>query len=440
MHSSSELAAGFHFGKWMIKPEDGSLTSDETTLRLEPLLMELLVFLCTRAGRVVSKDEILAGVWQGRFVSDDTIKASFYQLRKALGDEPRNPRFIETLPKRGYRVLLHPVPLDKKSGDKTQPSVADELYRKGTALLSGQPAVSAMKQARLYFERAIEAAPDHAASAAALAQTYIHLVALGIASGRELLPRAKALAARSAELAPRFAKAHVVLGAARMLHGWDVEAAENELRLAITLDDRDPAARSWYAKLLSFTGRHQEAIAESRCALQLDPLSLVARRDLAETFFLARSYEEAIVEAQRLVEMAGQAPEVLLGVAWIYYVSGNEKRAFESVSSGFRLLGTSQEVLDQTRQAFASGGMQRVLRLWADLLERQAAMGQKTIDLVFLYSLLNEKDSAFKLIDAILADFHPAALLVPSSPLFDPMRSDERYARILAQMALPASS
>lgn len=108
MDSVQRLRKGFELGEWTVKPEDGSLTSPERTARLEPLQMDLLVFLCSRAGRVVTRDEILEAVWRGRFVSDDTVKSTFYQLRKALGDAPRKPRYIETLPKRGYRTLLDP--------------------------------------------------------------------------------------------------------------------------------------------------------------------------------------------------------------------------------------------------------------------------------------------------------------------------------------------
>src|ERR1041385_4936552 len=99
----TRLLAGFRLAEWIVRPEDGSISSAGCTMRLEPLLMDVLVFLCSRAVQVVPKQDVLNTVWGGRFVSDETVKGSFYQLRKALGDNPRQPRFIETLPKRGYR-------------------------------------------------------------------------------------------------------------------------------------------------------------------------------------------------------------------------------------------------------------------------------------------------------------------------------------------------
>jgi DNA-binding winged helix-turn-helix (wHTH) protein len=74
-------------------------------VQVEPKVMEVLVCLARRAGRVVAKDELVREVWEGRFVSDDVVWRSVRELRRALGDEARAPRFIETIPRRGYRLL-----------------------------------------------------------------------------------------------------------------------------------------------------------------------------------------------------------------------------------------------------------------------------------------------------------------------------------------------
>jgi len=89
----------------------GGLAPDESgalpaaAVQIEPKVMAVLVCLARRAGRVVSKDELVQEVWEGRYVSDDVVWRSVRELRRALGDEARQPRFIETIPKRGYRLL-----------------------------------------------------------------------------------------------------------------------------------------------------------------------------------------------------------------------------------------------------------------------------------------------------------------------------------------------
>jgi len=237
-----QLLRGFRLGEWIVRPDDGSLASPQRKLRLEPLLMELLVFLCSNEGRVVPKQEVLQSVWHNRFVSDDTINASFYQLRKALGDTSQNSRFIETLPKRGYRVLVEPVVLSQTDESQILSNSADALYRKGRSLLSMQPNVATLKQARLYFERASEIRPDYAESMAALASTYIHLVVLAFAPGSELLPRAKALSERAIQIDPRLAGAYFTLGITQLLYDRNLAAAENSFRTVTQLEPNEAEA------------------------------------------------------------------------------------------------------------------------------------------------------------------------------------------------------
>jgi DNA-binding winged helix-turn-helix (wHTH) protein/Flp pilus assembly protein TadD len=428
------LLTGFKLGDWLVKPDDGSLISSQRVTRLEPLLMELLIFLCSRAGQVVSRQDVLKAVWRGRFVSDDTVKASFYQLRKALGDTPRKPRFIETLPKRGYRVLIEPLALTESDDSPGRRAGADELCRKGRSISSGQPTPVALKQARLYFERAIEVQPEHAESLAALAHTYIHLVTLGMAKGAELLPRAKALALRALETDPKLARAHVALAITLLLQERNLVDAEKSLCRASALDANDALPHCWHAKLLSFRGQHEDAIAEARRALRADPLSLAVRRDLVEILFLARRYDETIAEAHQLIEMAGHAPDVQLGLAWVYALKDDQAKAFHSLCAGFHALGTGPEILDRVAKAFRRGGIRAVFQLWAQVMENQAALGQKTLDLLVLYALLGKKDPCFKLLEAIAKQSHPAILWIPVSPLFDKLRSDRRYDRLLVRL------
>lgn len=73
--------------------------------RLEPQMMDLLTFLATTDGRVVSKDEIIDAVWEGRFIAEATLTRSIADLRRALDDDQRRPQYIETIAKRGYRLV-----------------------------------------------------------------------------------------------------------------------------------------------------------------------------------------------------------------------------------------------------------------------------------------------------------------------------------------------
>jgi DNA-binding winged helix-turn-helix (wHTH) protein len=94
---------------WRVQPSLNRLSCGAVTVRLEPKLMDVLLFLVQHAGTVVSKDEIADAVWPGAFLSESVITRAIAGLRKAFEDDAQAPRFIETIAKRGYRLLLPPV-------------------------------------------------------------------------------------------------------------------------------------------------------------------------------------------------------------------------------------------------------------------------------------------------------------------------------------------
>src|SRR5262249_2304594 len=154
-------------------------------------------------------------------------------------------------------------------------------------------------------------------------------------------------------------------------------SAEREFQVALRLNPEDSAAHCWYARLLSAEGKHAEAVAEVRRALQTDPLSLPVRRDLLEALFMARRYDETIAEAQHLFDLSPGPPEIQLGLVWIYHVQKREKEAFSSLVAGLTSLGVAAPLQERAQKAFQRSGMDAVLRLWVEVLEQQKSVGQK---------------------------------------------------------------
>jgi TolB-like protein/Tfp pilus assembly protein PilF len=100
-HAASDLQVG----RWRVQPSVNEIRDGETARHVEPQVMDLLVFLARSPGRVVSKDEIIEAVWEGRFIAEATLTRSIADLRRALGDTRRQPAYIETIAKRGYRLV-----------------------------------------------------------------------------------------------------------------------------------------------------------------------------------------------------------------------------------------------------------------------------------------------------------------------------------------------
>ena len=92
-------------GEWRANRRTNELSRAGSTVRIERKVMEVLMVLADRAGEVVGRDDLLAAVWPGVVVGDDALTQSIIKLRKALGDNPRSPSYIETISKRGYRLI-----------------------------------------------------------------------------------------------------------------------------------------------------------------------------------------------------------------------------------------------------------------------------------------------------------------------------------------------
>ena len=102
----------FIVGDWTVKPDSGQIFKDEIEHRLEPKTMAVLVYLAKNAGEIVTRSELEKSVWHDSVVTYEALTVTINKIRAALEDDSRNPRYIETLAKRGYR-LIAPVSNDK---------------------------------------------------------------------------------------------------------------------------------------------------------------------------------------------------------------------------------------------------------------------------------------------------------------------------------------
>ena len=120
-------------GEWRVEPALNQLSAGARTAKLEPKAMTLLCYLAERAGQVVSREALLAALWPGVIVGDDSLTQAVIKLRKALGDTAESPSYIQTIPKRGYRLVAKVTRADapdaRASGDVTQSMPAERQSR-----------------------------------------------------------------------------------------------------------------------------------------------------------------------------------------------------------------------------------------------------------------------------------------------------------------------
>jgi len=108
-------------GTWEIDPSLNELRRGGESLRIEPKAMELLVLLAERTGQVIGRAELLEAIWPGVVVGDETLSQAITKLRKALHDNAREPAYIETIPKRGYRLVASARPEQPPEQPSGQP-------------------------------------------------------------------------------------------------------------------------------------------------------------------------------------------------------------------------------------------------------------------------------------------------------------------------------
>jgi transcriptional activator of cad operon len=102
---TTACAAEFRVGAWRVDREACALHGPDGEQRVEPKVMDLLCLLAEHPGRVLSRERIMDALWPGLVVGDDALARTLSKLRQALGDDAKSPRYIETIAKRGYRLL-----------------------------------------------------------------------------------------------------------------------------------------------------------------------------------------------------------------------------------------------------------------------------------------------------------------------------------------------
>jgi len=104
--SQEGLVSGdFRVGAWLVRPTLNTISKNGTAVQVEPKVMEVLVCLASRPGESISKETIIKTVWPDTFVSDDALIRCISELRRVFEDDARSPSVIQTIPKRGYRLV-----------------------------------------------------------------------------------------------------------------------------------------------------------------------------------------------------------------------------------------------------------------------------------------------------------------------------------------------
>jgi tetratricopeptide (TPR) repeat protein len=320
----------------------------------------------------------------------------------------------------------------------TENSAAYQLYLKGRYHWNTRTEEGIRKSVE-YFEQAIGLDPTFALAYAGLADSYNLLGSYAAKPVATLFLRAKATALKALSLDDKLAEAHAALAAVKLWREFDWEGGERGFRKAIDLNRSYSTAHLWLSLYLAAVGKMDEALSEIRFALGLDPLSRVINLNLARIFYFARRFDEGVQQCLKTVEMF---PDYLIAYRRLGMTYG-EKGLFDEAEAAFRKALHLSEKDSETMSAMAyvysscgrTGEAQQVLEQLNELASE---------DYVSPYSLarvhigLGQIDEAFAQLDKTYQERHGILSYVKVEPMFDRIRSDERYSDLLRRLGLPA--
>jgi len=310
---------------------------------------------------------------------------------------------------------------------------AYQLYLKGLSAFNKRGAES-LKRAIQYFEQAVALDPKYVQAYVGLANTYGVISSYsGGLPPKEAFPKAKAAALRALELDESLAEAHTALALVKATYEWDWAGAEREFKRALELNPNYANGRYFYAFMyLAPMGRHEEAIAEMKRALETDPLSLIINANLGEIYYYARRYDQAIEQGRRTLEIDSDFVVAHNNLKDVY----EQKGMFENATAEIEKLGGAAPLLQKAYAAAgARGYWQKRLELLLDRLKRGEYIGPAII--AKIYAQLGDKDRAFEWLEKAYADRDSDLSYLRVESPYDPLRSDPRFQDLLRRMNFP---
>jgi TolB-like protein/DNA-binding winged helix-turn-helix (wHTH) protein len=331
-------------------------------------------------------------------------------------------------------ITLTPGQPTRLRGGNLDPE-AYEAYLKGRYYWNKRTG-DGLQKALIYFQQAINKDPAYGAAYSGLADCNSGLAWHGFKSPAEALPAANAAALKAIEIDPRSAEAHASLGLV-LTHRWDWAGAEAEFKQALRLDPRYANAHHWYGDYLSIKGRHDEALLEARQALELDPLNLMIGTWVGRRYYLAHKYDLAIEQGRNTEDLDANfaAAHLLLGENYIQV--GLQAQGLAELQTAAGLSGNSPLYLAQVAVAHALAGRKpEALQIVAQLQAISSTRYVSPYGLAQIYAALNDTEQTFKWLQIAYDDRAVWMSYLAVDPLFDSLRSEQRFQELLRRVRL----
>lgn len=473
---ATERIVAYRFGPFRLRLDGRILERNGELVRVTPKVADTLLVLIERAGEVVSKEQLMAAVWPDVVVVESGLTRNISMLRQALECDGAEGKYIETLPRRGYRFVgdleIERQPLGDAAvaqGPEAVPTLQEATpsipfspraaLRRATPwliaatlllaslgitsrVLPREPARAAAhsqnadvqigkhllakltpaeaSRAHEYFQRAIVADPSSAEAHAGAALALVQLTALGGVAPHLAIPEVQSLAKRALHLEEGNALALAASGAALLIKGQDLAQADRYYRRALEREPNSVTIRYGYSYLKLALSDLDGARALIEEALRIDPASPRIGTQYGTIFYYQRDYLRAAEEFRRVLH---REP----GYALAHY--------YLALSLGF--LGEADEALANLDASRLNPDVLATDRVWLlamrgdpaparELLaERQHLVESGKLDAsvnLLLAATLGEKDLATAAIEAANATAAVERMTIHLEPRLDSLR------------------
>ncbi len=310
---------------------------------------------------------------------------------------------------------------------------AYDLYLKGQYFFAKRQPPDLQKAVDL-FEQATAIDPNYAPAWATLADCYALLPDYEAVPQSEFIGKARAAALRALKLDDKLPEAHTALGLIVQNYDWDWQAAEKEFRRAIQLNPNYVTAHHWYAEHLMWRGRFQEAFDENAKAQQLDPLSLIVAADRGVIYHYTHQYDAAIRQFRRVLDLDPDFPRAHM-IRFAYVEKGMFPEALASVAR-VRALSQPWAWADLAYIEGRAGNLTEARRAVGEL---QRMSREKQVDqalFVRAYVGVGDNQQALASLEKAYAEHSDVLTGLKVDPIYDPLRGDVRFQRVLQQVGL----
>ncbi len=325
------------------------------------------------------------------------------------------------------------------SADDQKRRDAESLYMKGRNAWNKRTA-DAIKEASGYFSEALKLSPNYAPAHAGLADCYNMLATYGALAPKEAFPKARNAAETALGIDKNLAEAHAALAYAKFRGEWKWDEADAEFKEAIRLNPNYASAHQWYANLFAAKGLFTEAIAETRRTQELDKTSPIISSHFGLVYFFSGRFDDAITACQKTVELDPRffVARRYLGLA--YAQKEMYKEALEQYDKALELSKQSPLMRVERASVLAlSGNADNEGKARSELKELQEIAKQRYISayhIATIYVALKDRDNAFEWLDKAFDERADWMVFLGVDPRFKSLRADSRFTDLLRRMKL----